>query len=206
MANTANYGWAKPTIGGDTGAWGGILNPTFDDIDADLKAVDDRVTELETLAIPGTPMLILPDGIASPNPAEAPTGQGGWFFNYTVASPIVQWVQTLDTLGQSRYAQPLRDLKPGMRVTAFASHANGQGTFTVELCYLNADRSTTVVSSGHSHTTANSTSPSTQSTSGLTHDVLAGKAYFLRLTPPGSPVVGDFLAAYYFQVTTIATP
>lgn len=41
MADTTNYGWTKPTVGGDTGAWGGILNTLFDDADGDLKAVDD---------------------------------------------------------------------------------------------------------------------------------------------------------------------
>jgi hypothetical protein len=47
MATTTNYGWEKPTVGGDTNTWGGKLNTTLDDIDADLDAVDDRVDALE---------------------------------------------------------------------------------------------------------------------------------------------------------------
>lgn len=39
MATTANFGWTKPTVGGDTGAWGGILNTMADDIDTDLDLV-----------------------------------------------------------------------------------------------------------------------------------------------------------------------
>lgn len=38
---TTNYGWTTPTVGGSSGAWGTILNTIFDDIDTDLKAVDD---------------------------------------------------------------------------------------------------------------------------------------------------------------------
>lgn len=38
MANTANYGWVKPTVGGSTGAWGTELNTLIDRVDADLRA------------------------------------------------------------------------------------------------------------------------------------------------------------------------
>ena len=39
MADTTNFGWTKPTVGGDTGAWGGILNTLFDDVDIDVDAI-----------------------------------------------------------------------------------------------------------------------------------------------------------------------
>lgn len=39
MANTTNFGWTKPTVGGDAGAWGTILNTLFDNADADLYTV-----------------------------------------------------------------------------------------------------------------------------------------------------------------------
>lgn len=39
MATTANFGWTKPTVGGDSGAWGGILNTALDDIDTDVNTV-----------------------------------------------------------------------------------------------------------------------------------------------------------------------
>lgn len=41
MADTTNYTWTKPTVGGSSGSWGTLLNTIFDDIDTDLKAVED---------------------------------------------------------------------------------------------------------------------------------------------------------------------
>lgn len=43
MANTPNFGWTKPTVGGSGATWGTIENTLFDDIDADLKTVADSV-------------------------------------------------------------------------------------------------------------------------------------------------------------------
>lgn len=60
MADTANYGWTKATVGGDSGSWGTKLNTLFDDIDADLKAVQDIAKMLiGTLATSGTVTLDL---------------------------------------------------------------------------------------------------------------------------------------------------
>ena len=42
MADTANYGWTKPTVAGSSGAWGTLLNTALDDVDTDLKAVEDQ--------------------------------------------------------------------------------------------------------------------------------------------------------------------
>lgn len=39
MADTTNFSWTKPTVGSDTGAWGGILNTLCDGIDTDLNTV-----------------------------------------------------------------------------------------------------------------------------------------------------------------------
>lgn len=41
MATTTNYSWTKPTVGGDTGAWGTILNAALDAADASLKLIAD---------------------------------------------------------------------------------------------------------------------------------------------------------------------
>jgi hypothetical protein len=41
MATTTNYGWTKPTVSGDTGAWGTILNAALDAADASLKLIAD---------------------------------------------------------------------------------------------------------------------------------------------------------------------
>ena len=39
MANTTNYGWTKPDVGGSNGAWGGILNTMADAIDSTVFTV-----------------------------------------------------------------------------------------------------------------------------------------------------------------------
>ncbi len=38
MANTTNFGWAKPTVSGSADTWGTILNAVFDAVDAQLFA------------------------------------------------------------------------------------------------------------------------------------------------------------------------
>jgi hypothetical protein len=40
MAVTTNYGWTKPTVGGDNSVWGGIANTLFDAVDSALKTVE----------------------------------------------------------------------------------------------------------------------------------------------------------------------
>ena len=40
MPATANYGWTIPTVGGDSGAWGTILNAAFNAADASLKTIE----------------------------------------------------------------------------------------------------------------------------------------------------------------------
>lgn len=40
MAVTPVYGWTKPTVGGDSGAWGGILNAALDAIDGVVRSVE----------------------------------------------------------------------------------------------------------------------------------------------------------------------
>lgn len=39
--NTANYNWVKPEVGASAATWGAKLNADLDDIDADLKAVEE---------------------------------------------------------------------------------------------------------------------------------------------------------------------
>lgn len=43
MADTENFTWTKPTVGGDNNAWGEKLNILFDDIDEDLQTLADAV-------------------------------------------------------------------------------------------------------------------------------------------------------------------
>lgn len=54
MADTANYGWSKPTVGGSGGAWGTLLNTIVDDIDSQVHTVD--VTAAAALPMAGGTM------------------------------------------------------------------------------------------------------------------------------------------------------
>lgn len=46
MATTPNYGWTVPTVGGDSGAWGTILNTAFNAADASLKTIENLVNTM----------------------------------------------------------------------------------------------------------------------------------------------------------------
>lgn len=39
MATTTNFGWTKPTVGGDSDTWGTVLNNAIDAVDAELFAI-----------------------------------------------------------------------------------------------------------------------------------------------------------------------
>jgi len=60
MADTTNYGWSKPVVGGSDNTWGTLLNAALDDIDTDLKAVADantagaNLTKMLTVDGPGS--------------------------------------------------------------------------------------------------------------------------------------------------------
>jgi hypothetical protein len=55
MADTTNYGWTKPTIGGSADTWGTTLNTLADDIDADLKTVSDASKNASNLTSGSVP-------------------------------------------------------------------------------------------------------------------------------------------------------
>lgn len=44
MPLTTNYSWDKPTVGGDSGAWGTKLNTVIDNIDSQVKTVENTAT------------------------------------------------------------------------------------------------------------------------------------------------------------------
>lgn len=48
MADTENFAWSKPTVGGSNNSWGTELNQVIDDIDADLQTVKDTADAAST--------------------------------------------------------------------------------------------------------------------------------------------------------------
>lgn len=43
MATTTNYGFNKPTVGGNEDTWGGLLNANWDAVDADLTNIQSQI-------------------------------------------------------------------------------------------------------------------------------------------------------------------
>lgn len=87
MADTVNYGWTKPTVGGSDNTWGTILNTALDDIDADLKALSDgqaaasELTRIKTVDGSGSGLdADLLDGVAG----EKHLKHGGAYSSGTV--------------------------------------------------------------------------------------------------------------------------
>lgn len=195
MANTVNYGWAKPTVGGDTGAWGTILNAALDDIDTDLDAVSDAAVaaqaEVDALAteVRSQP-LIKPVGISY-------NWQVAWDGNRHLAR-FHQGISPLIPLDI-----PLPHLRVGQRITGFSSRAYRENAAEATVSLIReSGGSVTVVSSGH---TIDGTE-STRSTTGLTHDVLADNAYCIRITPTVMSDPLDYVFVAWVQAAVTATP
>jgi hypothetical protein len=182
---TTNYGWDVPTVGGDVGAWGTILNTVFDDIDTDLKAAEDKADEANTFNLAGTRTIMAADGV----------GTGATFLD--------GWLTMVGSAG-SLWRLPLRDLREGQRITAFATHGlvSSGVSLAVSLCYKDVAGTETVVSAGHTHT---ETSATTKTTSGLTHDVLADKSYYLKFDPGTLGSLENY-AVHVAQITLEAAP
>ena len=53
---TTNFGWDVPDVGGDNGAWGGVLNTVFDNIDTELNTTNTNVTTVTTTANAALPV------------------------------------------------------------------------------------------------------------------------------------------------------
>ena len=69
-----NYGWEKPTVGGDQDVWGGELNATLDGIDSVVHGIDTRppyslppasTTVLGGVKVDGTSVRAAGDGTIS---------------------------------------------------------------------------------------------------------------------------------------------
>jgi hypothetical protein len=103
MADTVNFGWTKPTVGGDTGAWGTILNTLFDDIDTDLEVIDDQadatdaaVAALDTrvdaaeLYLVGTVIksITIPGSMFTGDSVGFDISYSGGFLSYSYSGPL----------------------------------------------------------------------------------------------------------------------
>lgn len=69
---TTNYGFTKPTVGADSGSWGGLLNTDLDSIDTEIKNRQNEAAAAQTTAdsaqadatasLHPTPVVVVPTG------------------------------------------------------------------------------------------------------------------------------------------------
>lgn len=83
MATTTNYGWTKPTVGGDNGTWGTIANALFDAVDAALKVVADATAavQAELTSLKGAQVGMVGHFLVSSAPSGWIKGDGGTIGN-----------------------------------------------------------------------------------------------------------------------------
>lgn len=154
---TTYFAWDKPVVGGDTGAWGTILNTLHDAVDADMRVHAGRLGE----------QLMIP---------AAYGGGATWVISggYALHSE----------LNVNTFHLPISErLRVGQRITAFSSYgwtSSVDKTATVALVYVSTAGVETVVSAGHSLPVG---AIGETTTAGLTHDVAADRAYFIKVTP-----------------------
>lgn len=184
MAVTTNYGWTKPTVGGDSGAWGGIVNTVLDSIDAAVKA---RETEAAA-------------ALAAANVAKAEnlsfpllfTGTLGQAPVSTLGSPTTsrnyQYVNfALGSSDQVLIVVPISGLTPGMRITGYKYRGLKNCLLTVELLEIDTTGAATTVSSD---TSLGNGAEATITVGSLSKDVTADKHYMFRCSFVGTGVSG----------------
>jgi hypothetical protein len=183
MPVTTNYGWAVPTLGGDTGVWDTILNTAFDDIDADLKTVDDRVAALEAAVASGDFLLAAGQGVEAFISAIGNAPLTHWSF---VGAGERNFNPSTSVTAHRLYFR-LPSLPVGGTIDAFRSYGSQSSqTVDVALVRVAQDGTETVVNAGHSLPGATAETE----TSGVAHTILADTDYFIRLLP-ASPSTGS---------------
>lgn len=180
MAVTLNYSWVKPTVSGDVGAWGTILNTLCDAVDADLKLRQTAAATAQTAAD-----LAKAETLARVNaPIIGSAGQVDHLAstNFTMdleRNELTLRIPTTAPASMSAIAMfPIHGLVPGMRITGLKSRGIAPtNTFlSVGLFYQDSGGAANTISGGGSH----GTSEGTVVTSGLAEDVVADRAYYFK--------------------------
>jgi hypothetical protein len=127
MADTTNFGWTKPTVGGDAGAWGTILNTLVDDQDTDVDLI--KTTADAALPVAGGTMTgnlkfltesYTPVAQGSVSGAVALDAAAGNFFHMTTTGAITSLTFSNEPVTGTFYCAMVQ-------ITAGGSHAVSWG-------------------------------------------------------------------------------
>jgi hypothetical protein len=157
MADTTNYGWAKPTVDADEDAWGDIVNTTLDDIDADLKPGAHRATAtndsapagrvgeyIESEVLVGSAVALT--STVAANITSISLTAGDWDVWGTVAFSLTGATQTAAPGGWISTTSATAPAIPNKGAIAqfFPQQINGQATWPVGMRRLSLASTTTV--------------------------------------------------------------
>jgi hypothetical protein len=194
---TTNYAWDIPNVGGDGGSWGTVANVVFNAIDTQVKNRQNEAATAQADATKG-----LSETLALANALHQIYGNVAWEgVNYTgwLYSSAVGRITHQLTSATNMFMK-LDGLVPNDRITAFTTYGSAGADYTtktVELGYFSDTGSWTQITLGHTLGTSNAL----QTTSGPGHDVVANRAYYLKvvLSAPSSP--SATLGPYQLTVT-----
>ena len=149
MADTANYGWTKPTVSGSSGAWGTLLNTMADDIDASLKTVDDAADAAQADATAFGDELLAHPMIHSAEFIDKTPNTG---VTRNVGAGIGLTMSTAQSV--ATLIVPLR-LRIGEKVTGFTSKGQAPSGTTVSVVLSMVSNGDIVIAqTSHTHSTS----------------------------------------------------
>lgn len=186
MATTANYGWTKPTVLGDVGAWGTIANTLFDAVDTEVKARQTQAAAAQTDATTALVDILetanAPIDVSSCSVLLSPSA---W-----AAAAAGQTDGSLNLLG-SGAAGPIfavvsiPQMPVGLRITAINSRIRADDancSVIVKLCKRAFTAGGPTIIAQHTVTNTGAGVRVTTTTGSLTEDIVANTVYYWHVT------------------------
>lgn len=195
---TTNYGWTLPTEGGDTGTWDTKLNAAFEEVDTELKRVEDDLDVTETAAFDAPRTLAAmewfqPRSLSTDSDAFFPDASNR--LQHIVGTASVQYVAYV----------PLK-VQVGQTLTGFTARAYrhaDMSTVTLQVGYFDQDGTFTTV--GTTEAVSSGASLATVTKTGLSHTVVAGRVYAVAFSCAHAGAASAGETAYLASVLPTVT-